>query len=671
MATPDDALHRPRLVALVGNPNTGKSSLFNLLTGLRQKVGNFPGVTVERRTGDLTLPDGQALQLLDLPGLYSLIARSPDEAVVTDVLLDEGHAMHPQAVVLVADASNLKRNLYLASQVLELGLPAVVALTLQDMAERYGIYTDTAALAQRLGVPVVAVNPRTGQGKEGLLAALATPLAPPPRQFLYADAEAYRRLLALAGQPAHKGQLAADTIARYKQLEAITAQVQSQRPSLRQSITQRLDKVLLHPLWGYATFLLVLFAVFQAVFALAAYPMDAIDAGVAWASEALQALLPDAWYTRLLTEGLVPGIGGILVFVPQIAILFTLIAILEDTGYMARVVFMSDKIMRRFGLSGRSVVPLFSGLACAVPAIMAARTIENRRERLLTILVTPFMSCSARLPVFTVLTALAVPEARVWGIFSLQGLVLMAMYLAGSFFALASAWVLKQFVPARGRTVFMLELPWFKAPRWQAVAMEAFVKSRTFVLDAGRVILVISLVLWFLASYGPGQAMDQAEARARTAATLNRATEAEVAAYAATARLEASYAGLLGHALEPAIRPLGFDWRIGISLIASFAAREVFVGTMATIHSIGQDFADEQTLIDRLRQARDPETGQPSYRPSVAFSLMVFYLLAMQCMSTFAIVRRETQSWAWASGQLVGMTALAWLCSWIVFVLLD
>jgi ferrous iron transport protein B len=366
-----------------------------------------------------------------------------------------------------------------------------------------------------------------------------------------------------------------------------------------------------------------------------------------------------------------PGIGGVLVFIPQIAILFGIVAFLEDSGYMARVIFISDKIMRRFGLSGRSVVPLFSGLACAVPAIMAARTIENKRERLITILVTPFMSCSARLPVFTVLTALAVPPVYYFGIVSLQGLVLFAMYMAGALFALGSAWLLKKLVAPQGRTVFMLELPWFKAPRWQAVAAEAYFKSRTFVVDAGKVILLISLVLWFLASFGPGKQMEMAEAKARQTAYINHANAQEIDAYAATAKLEASYAGLLGKAIEPAIRPLGFDWRIGISLIASFAAREVFVGTMATIHSVGKEFNDTSTLITRLRAAKDPETGLPSYRPSVAFSLMVFYLLAMQCMSTFAIVRRELNSWSWAIGQLVGMTTLAWLCSWGVYTLLN
>jgi ferrous iron transport protein B len=360
-----------------------------------------------------------------------------------------------------------------------------------------------------------------------------------------------------------------------------------------------------------------------------------------------------------------------LVFVPQIAILFGITAFLEDSGYMARVVFITDKIMRRFGLSGRSVVPLFSGFACAVPAIMAARTIESKRERLITILITPFISCSARLPVFTVLTALAVPETYLFGFISLQGLVMLGMYTTGALFALASALVLKWLVPKQKGTFFMLELPWFKAPRWQAVFTEAYLKSRTFVFEAGKIILLISLILWFLASYGPGLDMQKAEEQAHQTVVLSKATPQQANVLIATAKLEASYAGVLGHIIEPAIRPLGFDWRIGISLIASFAAREVFVGTMATIHSVGLEADDTASLISRLRSATDSQTGLPSYRPSVAFSLMVFYLLAMQCMSTFSIVRRELDSWPWAIGQLIGMTALAWLCSWLVFMVLD
>ena len=652
----------------MGNPNTGKSSLFNQLSGLRQRVGNFPGVTVDKKEAEIELPSGREVRLVDLPGLYSLVARSPDEQVVTRVLLDPAHELHPDAVIMVADVSNLRRNLFLFSQVADLGLPIVVALTMDDVARGFGVVTSADALAAQLGVPVVAINPRTGQGLEQLLLAVEKARAIDVEDRIFSDGPFNRFVLDAEGAtPEHRKRMAADTTARYKQLDTQVARAQRRVKSPQESLTERLDRVLLHPVWGYAIFLAILFVIFQAVFTVAAYPMDWIDSGVAALGHWLQQTLPQGWFSRLISEGLIPGLGGIVIFIPQIAILFAFIAVLEDTGYMARVIFITDKIMRRFGLSGRSVVPLFSGLACAVPAIMAARTIENRRERLLTILVTPFMSCSARIPVFTTLTALAVPERLVLGFFSLQGLIMMGMYLAGTVFAIGSAWVLKHFITARGRTVFMLELPWFKTPRWQNVAIEAYQKSRTFVVDAGKVILFISLVLWFMAAYGPGNRDQRVAADLARLEQTRPLPESERDNLRATLELEHSYAGLLGHAIEPVIRPLGFDWRIGIALLASFAAREVFVGTMATIHSVGQNFEDDNTLLARMRQSRDAETGLPTYRPAVAFSLMVFYLLAMQCMSTFSIVRRELNSWPWAIGQTVAMTVLAWLCSWAVY----
>ena len=669
-------------IALVGNPNTGKSSLFNLLTGMRQRVGNFPGITVDKKEGSCTLPSGQELNIIDLPGLYSLQARSPDEEIVVGTLLDQHNSLYPDAVVYVADASNLKRNLFLFSQVADLGLPTLLVLTMADVAKGMGIATDVAALSVQLGVPVVAINPRHGAESDQIFAHIDTifgaaqadkPRLSPPKGF-YAplpEAPDFRTFLAQPDGAARRSAIATDTIARYKKLDVLLSAVQQVGASARASITQKLDAIFLHPILGYAIFLGVLFLIFQAVFALASYPMDAIDASLTALGTWLSSTLPAGVLTRVLTEGLLPGIAGVLVFLPQIAILFGLLALLEDTGYMARVIFISDRIMRRFGLSGRSVVPLFSGLACAVPAIMAARTIENPKDRLLTILVTPFMSCSARLPVFTTLAALAVPPVQVLGIFSLQGIVLFGFYLLGIVFAVGSAWVLKHFVAARGQSFFVLELPLFKAPRWQNVGMEMYIKSRSFVVEAGKVILLISLVLWFLAAYGPGNGIEQARSTALAQATAQGLNSAEADNLAATQALQASYAGHMGRWLEPAIRPLGFDWRIGIALIASFAAREVFVGTMATIHSIGQNTDNPQLLIDRMAASRDAISGLPTYRPSVAFSLMIFYLLAMQCMSTVAIVRRETNSWFYAIAQLVGMTGLAYLCSWLVFVAME
>ncbi len=672
---------RIRSVALVGNPNTGKSSVFNLLTGLRQRVGNFPGVTVEKREGQVQVPGLGEVRLLDLPGLYSLTPRSADEEVVTAVLLDRDSPLRPDAVVLVADASNLKRNLFLFTQVASLGLPMVLAVTMEDVSRGLGQTTDFQRLSEQLGVPVAILNPRSGEGLDELLKkiphARRAQVSLPEPEGLNGLGDAYREdyggfmLAAVGGNGQYQKALARDTVARYQLLDTLLQGVQKQAGEARIGLTEKLDRVLLHPVWGYAIFLGILFAIFQAVFLLASYPMDAIDGAMNGLSSLLNTLLPNSWLTRLITEGLIPGIGGILVFIPQIAILFALLAVLEDTGYMARVIFISDKIMRRFGLSGRSVVPLFSGLACAVPAIMAARTIENRKERLLTILVTPFMSCSARIPVFTVLTAVSVPERAIWGFLSLQGLVMFSMYMIGIFFAVGSAWVLKLFVKSKGRSHFMLELPYFKAPRWKNVLTESYLKSRAFVTDAGKIILVIALALWFLAAYGPGDAMEKAEARATAIAQKDNLPEVEAESLKQTLKLESSYAGVMGHAIEPAIRPLGFDWKIGMALIASFAAREVFVGTMATIHTVGADLEPGGRLLERMRQSRDAVTGKPTYRPSVAFSLMIFYLLAMQCMSTFSIVRRETNSWAWAIGQLVGMTALAYLCSWAVFGLME
>jgi ferrous iron transport protein B len=660
-----------RRIALVGNPNTGKSSLFNALTGLHQKVGNLAGVTVDVFEADLNLPGLSApITLQDLPGLYSLSPRSADEEIVTRLLLEPTASSEaPEAIVIVADATNLRRSLFLYSQLADTNLPIVLALTMADVATGLGLQTNTTLLATRLGARVVSVNGRSGEGLAELnkeLVNLAMGTVPKVAPFLNTPLPVPSETPELTNKAKAKA-----TMARYQLLATLLEGVQKQVTTTRVHVTEQLDRVLLHPIWGYAIFLLVLFAIFQAVFTLAAYPMDALDAGVSWFTQLLSANLPDSWLSRLLVEGIVPGIGGVLVFIPQIFLLSALTGLLEDTGYMARVIFLTDRTMRRFGLSGRSVVPLFSGLACSVPAIMAARTIENRRERLLTILVTPFMSCSARLPVFTVLIALAVPDIYVLGILSLQGLVLLGAYFIGTFFALAAAWLLKQFVRARGNAYLMLELPLFKAPRWQALLMEAYLKCRVFVLDAGKVILAVSLLLWLSASYGPGLAMDRARLKATELAKAQKLPEAEAAALLATAELEASYAGHLGRVIEPAIRPLGYDWKIGIALIASFAAREVFVGTMATIYSVGQAPDQEATLLSRMRTAKDLETGRPVYRPSVAFSLIVFYLLAQQCASTFAIVRRETGSWGWATGQLLGMAILAWVCSFAIYQVMD
>jgi ferrous iron transport protein B len=704
-------------IALIGNPNSGKTSLFNQLTGLNQKVGNFPGVTVDRKSGFAQLTHTHRAEIVDLPGTYSLYPKSLDEQVITDLLYDREAPGYPDFVVVTVDASNLRRSLLLFSQLADLGLPAILALNMTDVAERHGVKIDVPALEQELGVPIIPMNARNGSGVAALKIVMAQRLDTPPVRFwtpneqllpLVRQIRYYFNLhndyLALhyIQQFRHIGflneddkehlqelveqysfdpmaQQAAETIARYGRINEILLEtVTVTRTEKREPVSNRIDKVLTHRVGGYLIFLGILFLLFQAIFAWAQYPMDWIEQGISALSAVIQANFSGP-LVRLLTEGVLAGLGGVLIFIPQIALLFAFLAVLEETGYMARVTFLMDKLMRPFGLSGKSVVPLISGLACAVPAIMGARTIESWKDRMITIFVTPLMSCSARIPVYTVLVALVVPDESVWGIFSLRGVALMSLYLLGLFSALASAWVLKKILKARERSYFIMEFPVYKWPRWKNVGITIWQKVRAFVWQAGQVIVAISVVLWVLASYGPGNSQAQAEARVRqqhynTYRTPDAAghfrkeypsATTELERRVASARLESSYAGMFGRTLEPAIRPLGFDWKIGIALLTSFAAREVFVGTISTIYSIGQD-ADLGTVQEKLRAERD-EHGQPFFTPARAFSLLVFYVFAMQCMSTLAVTYRETKSWKWPLAQLLYMTGLAYLMALLVY----
>lgn len=696
------------VIALVGNPNAGKSSLFNQLTGLRQKTGNFPGVTVDKKSGTWPVDAHTTATVVDLPGVYSIYPKSLDEQLVTDILANPAHPDYPDVAVVVVDASNLHRNLLLFTQVADLSVPTVLALNMLDVAKSQHKEVNSVKLAMRLGVPVVRINARTGEGidqvKKAVLGQLRTPTLPGKLFFdpaeevagVIADTKEQYKLennyLALQYVIQHDGfsflnrsqQVGLDaiidrykfseptfqaneTITRYKRIAAIVAEaVTDKQPVGQPTWSQQLDRVLLHPIWGYAIFGLVLLVIFQVIFAWAQPFMDAIDAGVAWLNGQLKDSLPPGPLTDLLTDGILAGIGGILVFIPQIAFLFLLIALLEESGYMSRVMVIMDRIMRTFGLNGRSVVPLISGVACAVPAIMATRSIGTRRDRLITILVTPLMSCSARLPIYTILIALVVPNERVLGVFNLQGLALMFLYLLGLASALLAAYVLKALLRTKERGYFIMELPTFKLPRWNHVGLSVWESVRSFVWEAGRVILAISIVLWVLASYGPGDAMQQAEVRVRR---QNSELAAEVLQNKiASERLEASYAGHFGHFIEPVIRPLGYDWKIGIALLSSFAAREVFVGTMATIYSIG-DGADDAgvTVRERLRQERNPDTGGPMYTPALAWSLLVFYVFAMMCMSTLAATQRETKSWLWPSVQLTYMMLLAYVAAFATY----
>ncbi|MGI4863969.1 MAG: ferrous iron transport protein B [Janthinobacterium lividum] len=695
--------HLPRL-ALIGNPNSGKTSLFNQLTGLNQKVGNFPGVTVDRKTGVAQLGGQRRAEIIDLPGTYSLYPKSLDEQVIADLLYNPDSPDYPDFVVVTVDASNLRRSLLLFSQLADLGLPAILGLNMTDVAAERGIQIDLPTLERELGVPVVPMNARKGVGVAALRIVMAERLAAPPAlrfwelgdellplvrqiryyfnlhndylalhyahqfrglRFLSDDDRAYLQELTEKYKFDSTARQAEETIGRYGRINELLLEVVTvTRTEQREPVSNKIDKVLTHRIFGYLIFLAILFLLFQAIFAWAQYPMDLIDQGIA----SLNALLQQHFHgplVKLLTEGVIAGLGGVLIFIPQIALLFAFLAVLEETGYMARVTFLMDKLMRPFGLSGKSVVPLISGLACAVPAIMGARTIESWKDRMLTIFVTPLMSCSARIPVYTVLVALVVPDEAWLGIFNMRGLVLMGLYLLGLFSALISAFILKKVLKARERSYFIMEFPVYRWPRWKNVGLTIVEKVKAFIFQAGKVIVAISVLLWVLASYGPGNRQADAEKQVQQQATAQHWAAAETERQVASARLETSYAGTFGHVIEPVIRPLGFDWKVGIALLTSFAAREVFVGTMSTIYSVGQD-ADLGTVQQKLANEKDLN-GQPFFTPVRALSLLVFYVFAMQCMSTLAVTYRETKSWRWPLGQLVYMTGLAYAASLLVW----
>ena len=692
-------------IALTGKPNSGKSSLFNQLTGLNQKIGNFPGVTVDKRTGQTFLDENTSAEILDLPGIYSLYPRSLDEKIVAEVFADKKGTHFPDKVVLVADATNLKNCMLLLTQLIDLGLPTVLALNMIDLAAKSGLSIDIKKLSALLDVPVVLINARSGQGIPELKKLLVKPLNPSQKKIfptsdevrpivsqvrdhfkLPSDYEAFQYLqqpdsfifLSKADKDfiqsvAQKHQFfpakyqGAETILRYEFIQTVLNKVILKAAGLEwKKLSMQIDKVLTHKIFGYFIFFVVLFLIFQSIFALAQIPMDAIDNGFASFSYHLTQLLPSGPLFELIAQGIVPGIGGILIFIPQIAILFAFISILEETGYMARVVFLMDKIMRKFGLSGKSVVPLMSGWACAIPAIMATRTIENWKDRLITIFVTPFMSCSARLPVFTILVALIIPDTKLLGFFGFQGLVLMGLYLLGFLAAILSAWAMKFIINAKERSYLIMEMPTYRMPKWSNVGYTIVEKTKAFVFEAGKVILAVSIILWVLASYGPADEMNNASTVVQQESANLQLTEDEFEHRVAAYKLEHSYAGKIGKTMEPVIKPLGYDWKIGIALLTSFAAREVFVGTIATIYSIGNT-DDPTTIKSKLASEINPETGGPRFTLPVGLSLLVFYTFAMQCISTLAIVKRETKSWKWPLIQLAYMTGLAYLSALIVY----
>ena len=696
-------------IVLIGNPNSGKSSVFNHLTGLRQKVGNFPGVTVEKKSGVFKLSGKEEVTVTDLPGTYSLYPRRSDEWVSYKQLMSPSKGEEIDLAVVVADATALRRSLLFVSQVIDLKIPVVVALTMNDIAKKRGIKINAVELSREMQVPVVNVNARSGKGIEDLkttvlqllgssvvakdffpVRSLAEQAVVEAKEILPGSSD-YSLIHHLINHESfelpeniqkkiesiekkydfnHTRIQAEDIQQRYKRIrQVIKKTVAEESIETRKQFSERLDAFFLHRTWGSLIMGIVLFLLFQSVFLVAEYPMNAIEEGMGMLGGYLSDVLPVSWYADLLINGVLAGLGGILVFVPQIMILFGLITLLEDTGYMARISFLTDRVMRRVGLNGKSVMPMVGGFACAVPAIMSARNIENRKERLLTILVTPFMSCSARLPVFTILAALVVPNEKIFGVLSLQGLVLMGLYVFGVVVAMLVSYVLNIFIKMKEKSFFILELPIYKQPRWNNIFITMVEKAKVFVFDAGKVIMVISLLLWGLSSFGPSEkrlSIQEAYAKKIAQDPFNKS---EYQKAQSAELLEFSYAGILGRAIEPAIKPLGYDWKIGIALITSFAAREVFVGTMATLYSVGEaESGTGETLTAKMRSAKRTD-GSVVYTRATGYSLMIFYLLAMQCMSTLAVVKRETGSWKWPIIQLLFMTALAYLLSFITYQL--
>lgn len=655
------------------------------------------------------LPDGRHAQIIDLPGTYSLYPKSRDESIVFSVLADKSNPLRPDLVVVILDASNLKRNLLLYTQVADLKLPVIVALNMMDLAKKADITIDVNAFAKKLGVSVVPISARKIEGIDQLKAAITyankfalqedtidvEALAPELIAQISKEITVENPYVAL--QLAHQHETvnfltpaesdrieelehefsfhsqkaqASETIARYNFINDLLYDTVTKKETAHdQTVSNKIDKVLTHKTFGFVIFLAILLFIFQAIFAWSAYPMKLIADLFVWVQSSLHTVLPAGPLTNLLIDGVIAGLSGVMVFIPQIAILFGFISILEDTGYMSRVTFMMDRIMRKVGLNGKSVVPLIGGFACAVPSIMSTRTIENWKDRMITIMVTPLVTCSAQLPVYTLLIALVVPNRNVWWLFNLQGLALTGMYLFSLVSAVTVAFVMKYILKARERGYFIMELPVYRMPRWKNVGYSMYDRAKAFVLQAGKVIIAVSVILWVLASYGPGDRFERIDKKYKQPEYAQHLNPDDLQRAIASEKLENSYAGALGHVIEPVIKPLGFDWKIGIALITSFAAREVFVGTMATIYSVNGDAEKMESVQQKMHAAKKPN-GEPVFTAAVAFSLMMFYAFAMQCASTVAVVYRETKNWRWPATQFAYMTVLAYIASFITYHLL-
>ncbi|WP_108423934.1 ferrous iron transport protein B [Flagellimonas amoyensis] len=731
-------------VALIGNPNTGKTSIFNQLTGLKQKVGNYPGITVEKKEGICKLPRGVKAHILDLPGTYSLNTTSLDESLVVELLLNKNDKDFPDVAVVITDVENLKRNLFLFTQIKDLKIPAILVINMADRMSRKGISLDIEAMEKQLDTKIALVSTRKGEGIDRIKELIADyrSLSTAPNldasrispdyfknlQKAFPNEDPYKLWLVITQDvnfmPIEKKQIQdatsfftkskeelkklqhRETVLRYQFINDTLKSTYKVDQLAAKGLRASIDKILTHKVFGYLIFFAILLLIFQTIFEWSSYPMDFIDEQFAAASEWIKNTLPAGLFTDLLAEGILAGIGGVVIFIPQIAFLFLFISLLEESGYMSRVVFLMDRLMRPFGLSGKSVVPLISGNACAIPAIMATRTIENWKERLITILVTPFTTCSARLPVYLILIALVIPEGSVLGL-SYQALTLMLLYLLGFGMALFSAMVLDKILKIKSRSLFMVEMPTYRMPLIKNVGYTVLEKTKSFVFGAGKIILALSIVLWFLGSNGYSDDFQNAEeivseritneglstysnnyiqtnidsyleevkseglapsavqdsVQTLTAELTESAKAQEIASY----KLEHSYIGQAGKAFEPIVKPLGYDWKIGIAVLTSFAAREVFVGTLATIYSVGSD--EEETIQNRMAAELDDD-GKPLFNLATGVSLMLFYALAMQCMSTLAIVKRETNSWKWPMIQLGFMSVLAYVVALAAYQIL-
>ena len=649
-------------IALLGNPNTGKSSIFNLLTGLRQSIGNFPGVTVEKKSGVIKIAEEQHV-LTDFPGVYSIYPRTKDEEVVYSVLTDKKSSEFPDLAIYVLDSSNFERNLLFFTQIYDLGIPLILVLNMWDLATKREIEIDVKKLQTCFpDVQIVTANARIGFGKNRIINEIEnSQLFEPSKKIIPNYKPAKKEDLATQEEEAKK---------RFYEIKKIVSKVENSAVFKADDLSRKIDRILVHPIFGYLIFLFILLVVFQFIFSFASIPMDIIDGAFVSLSSWISNVLPKGMLSDLVCQGIVPGIGGVVVFIPQIAILFFFISILEETGYLARVVFIMDRIMRPFGLNGKSVVPLISSAACAIPGIMSARTIADWKERMITILVAPLMSCSARIPVYTLLISLVIPNQKLGGVLNLQGIVLMGLYLLGIVSAILVSLIFKQFIGNKEKGFLLLELPSYKSPRWTNVGINILEKVKLFVWDAGKIILAISIILWALATFGPSKHLKANHNNLIQSKEYKKLSEAEKQQRVVSVKLESSYIGIMGKTIEPVIRPLGFDWKIGISLISSFAAREVFVGSLATIYAVNNDSGSNQKLIEKLKNERN-DKGKPVYNFASGISLMIFYVFAMQCMATLAVVKRETKSWKWPFIQIIYMGFLAYFGALISFQLLN